>query len=62
MRVDLNTLKKGTRFKQYDSDPYNYIVVANHPGYVRYKVDDDSRRAYSHPKNWPTIMVTVLNK
>lgn len=59
-KVDLNTLKKGTKFRQFDTDTYNYVVLGNYPTYLRYRVEGDCGRVYSHPKNWPTIMVTVI--
>lgn len=61
-KIDLNTLKKGDRFKLFETDNFNYILLGNYPTYVRYKVESDCGSIMNHQKSWPTIMVIILNK
>jgi hypothetical protein len=61
-KVNMNTLKKGTRYKQFETDNYNYVIVGNYPTYIKYRVDVEGSKVMTHPKAFPAIMVTVLNK
>jgi hypothetical protein len=61
-KVNLNTLKKGTRYKQFDTDDYNYVIVGNYPTYIKYRIDIEGARVMTHPKAFPAIMVTIVNK
>jgi len=61
-KTNLDTLKKGDRFKLFETDNFNYIVLDNYKSYVRYKVESDCRPVMSHHKSGPACMVTVFKK